>query len=94
MRREDLPEHRVRAPEQTRVDREACLLIATEILRAVIRPPECQAPVALQAMPAQVGGLEPFAGHRLHGISEYPLYLPDLYEHVVLTRRLPWLLDS
>ena len=32
---------------------------------AVIHPPECQAPVTFEAVPAQLGGLEWFAAHGL-----------------------------
>src|SRR6266850_947347 len=48
---------------------------------AVIHPPECQASVTIEAVPAQLGNLEPFAGHGLHGISEDRLHLSDFYEH-------------
>src|ERR1041385_7723205 len=33
---------------------------------AVIHLSECQAPVTIEAMPAQIDGLKAFAGHRLH----------------------------
>jgi hypothetical protein len=45
---------------------------------AVLNPPECQASVALEAVPPQVGDLESFAGHGLHGIPEDCLYMSDL----------------
>src|ERR1700680_4869630 len=36
----------------------------------VLHPPECQASVTIEAVPAQLGGLESFAAHGLHGIPE------------------------
>jgi len=49
---------------------------------AVIHTPECQASVTIQAVPAQVGGLESFAANGLHGIPEDCLHVSDFYEHV------------
>ena len=48
---------------------------------AVINPPECQAPVAIEAVPAQIGDLESFAAHGLHGIPEDRLYVSDFHRH-------------
>lgn len=48
---------------------------------AVIQPPECQAPVTLDAVPAQPGGLERFAAHGFHGIPEDGFHLSDFYRH-------------
>src|SRR5229473_5334801 len=48
---------------------------------AVIHPPECQASVTLEAVPAQLGDLESFAAHGLHGIPEDRLHMSDFYEH-------------
>ena len=48
---------------------------------AVIDSPECQASIALNAMPAQVGDLKSFAAHGLHGIPEDRLDMSDFYEH-------------
>src|SRR2546428_3966381 len=45
-------------------------------------PPECQASVTLEAVPAQVGFLESFAAHGLHRIPEDRLYLSDFYRHI------------
>src|SRR5712692_9454801 len=48
---------------------------------AVIHPPECQASVTIEAVPAQVGFLESFAAHGLHGIPEDCLHMSDFYRH-------------
>src|SRR5450432_494331 len=48
---------------------------------AVINPPECQASVTIEAVPAQVGLLESFANHGLHGIPEDRLHTSDFYKH-------------
>src|SRR5713226_4032469 len=48
---------------------------------AVINPPECQASVTIEAVPAQVGGFESFAAHGLHGIPEDRLHMSNFYEH-------------
>src|SRR5450432_3937695 len=48
---------------------------------AVINPPECQASVTIEAVPAQVGLLESFANHGLHGIPEDRLHMSDFYKH-------------
>ena len=48
---------------------------------AVLEPPEGQAPVTFEAVPAQFGVLEPFAAHGLHGIAEDRLHLSDFYQH-------------
>jgi hypothetical protein len=50
---------------------------------AVIYAPKGQAPVAIEAVPAKLGGLEPFAPHGLYGIPEDRLYLPDFDEHPI-----------
>jgi hypothetical protein len=42
---------------------------------------ECQASVTIEAVPAQVGFLESFAAHGLHGIPEDRLHMSDFYEH-------------
>jgi len=49
---------------------------------AVVDLSECQASVPLDAVPPQLGGLEPFAAHRLHGIAEERFYMSDFDEHV------------
>src|SRR5438128_533393 len=54
-------------------------------LAAVINPPECQASVTIEAVPAQIGDLQSFAAHGLHGIAEDGLYLSDFHAH-----RLHW----
>ena len=51
-------------------------------LAAVINPPECQAPVAIEAVPAQLGDVKSFARHGLHGIPEDRFYVSDFYKHV------------
>src|SRR5882762_7193183 len=48
---------------------------------AVINPPECQASVTIEAVPAQVGFLKSFATHGLHGIAEDRLHMSDFYKH-------------
>jgi hypothetical protein len=47
----------------------------------IIDPPECQASVTIDAVPAQIGDLEWFAAHGLHGISEDRFHTSDFYEH-------------
>src|SRR5215472_1096186 len=54
---------------------------------AVVYPPEREAAVTLDAVPAQLGGLKPFAAHGLHGIAEDCLHLSDFYPHA----RSEWL---
>jgi hypothetical protein len=54
---------------------------------AVINPPECQASVTLEAVPAEPSGFESFSGHRLHGIPENRLYMSDFYGHARLSDR-------
>ena len=49
---------------------------------AVINPPERQASVAIEAVPAKVGDLPLFAAHGLHGIPEQRLYMSDCDRHV------------
>src|SRR6266852_7737642 len=49
---------------------------------AVIHSPECQASVTIEAVPAQVGFLELFAAHGLHGIPEDRLHMSDFHEHL------------
>jgi hypothetical protein len=51
---------------------------------AIIFSSEGHAPVTLDAMPTQVGGLQPLARHGLHGIAEDRLYVSDFYEHASL----------
>jgi hypothetical protein len=51
-------------------------------LAAIIHLAECQASVALEAVPAQIGFLESFAAHGLHGIPEDRFHISDFYEHV------------
>jgi hypothetical protein len=46
---------------------------------SVVNSPKCQASITIEAIPAQVGGFEPFTGHGLHGVPEECLY--DLYRH-------------
>jgi hypothetical protein len=48
---------------------------------AVIDPAECQAPVAIEAVQAEVREVESFPSHRLHGIAIDSLYISDLYWH-------------
>src|SRR6267142_6311929 len=48
---------------------------------AVVKPPECKTPVTLEAVPSQLGDLESFAAHGLHGIPEDRLYMSDFYRH-------------
>ena len=50
-------------------------------LAAVIHPPKRQASVTLQAVPAQVGDLQSFPSHRLHGIPEDRLHTSDFNKH-------------
>jgi hypothetical protein len=47
----------------------------------VIHPPECEASVAIDPVPPQVGDLESFAPHGLHGIPENCLHLSDFCQH-------------
>jgi hypothetical protein len=56
----------------------------------IIHPPKCQAPVTLEAVPAQVGDLESLAAHGLHGIPEDRLYLSDFYQHARCICRPIW----
>ena len=49
---------------------------------AVISPTECQAPVAVETVPAQLGDLEKFAAHGLHWIPEERFYFTNLDRHV------------
>jgi hypothetical protein len=46
---------------------------------AVLHSPERQAPVPLETVPAQHGGLQPLAAHGLHGISVDRLYVSDFH---------------
>jgi hypothetical protein len=46
-----------------------------------IHAPEGQAAVTIEAVPAQIGGLDAFATHGLHGIPEDRLHMSDFYEH-------------
>src|SRR6185369_6094108 len=48
---------------------------------AVIQAAEGQAPIAIEAVPAEPGGLEPFPAHGLHGKPEDRLHVSDFYEH-------------
>lgn len=48
----------------------------------VIKPPKCEPPVAIQAVPAQLGNLEWFPPHGLNGIPENCLYMSDFYWHL------------
>src|SRR5262249_16880423 len=48
---------------------------------AVFRPPQCQASIAIDPMPAEVSGIQPFARHRLHRVAEECLDPSDL-DHV------------
>ena len=49
---------------------------------AIVSPTEGQAPVAVEAVPAQVRDLEKFAAHGLHWVPEERLYFTDLDRHV------------
>src|SRR5712692_5621448 len=49
---------------------------------AVVSPTECQAPVAVETVPAQLGDLEKFAAHGLHWIPEERFYFTNLDRHV------------
>src|SRR6266571_7142732 len=49
---------------------------------AVVSPTECQPPVAVQTVPAQIRDLETFAAHGLHGIPEERFYFTNLDRHV------------
>jgi len=49
---------------------------------AVFHAPQGQAPVAIEAVPAQIGGVEAFAAHRFHGIPEDRFHLSDFHAHV------------
>jgi hypothetical protein len=51
----------------------------------VIHPPQGKTPVTVEAVPPDLGDLEPFAAHGLHGIPEDGLYVSD--EHARLTPR-------
>jgi CRISPR/Cas system type I-B associated protein Csh2 (Cas7 group RAMP superfamily) len=44
---------------------------------AVINPPECQVSVTIEAVPAQVGFLESFAAHGLHGYRKIASTCPS-----------------
>src|SRR6185436_14898675 len=50
----------------------------------IVSPTECQAPITVKAVPAQVDDLESFAAHGLHRVSKERLYLTDLDSHVLL----------
>jgi len=50
-------------------------------LAAVVKPTECQASIALNAVPAQARDVEGFAAHGLDGITEDRLDLSDFCEH-------------
>lgn len=49
---------------------------------AVVSPTECQAPVAVETVPAQLGDLERFPAHGLHWIPEERFYFTNLDRHV------------
>jgi hypothetical protein len=51
----------------------------------VINPPERKTPVTFEAVPPQLGALESFAAHGLHGIPEDGLYMSDRYAHARFT---------
>ena len=44
-------------------------------------PPECKAPIAVEAVPAQIGRFKSPAGHGFHWIPEDRFYLSDLDGH-------------
>ena len=48
---------------------------------AIVNPPECQASVTIQAVPAQMGDIDPCAAHGLHGIPEDRFHMSDFDEH-------------
>src|SRR5262245_2957729 len=50
-------------------------------LVALLRATECEAPVTIEAVPAQCGDVELFAAYGFHGIPEDRLYASELYEH-------------
>jgi hypothetical protein len=47
----------------------------------VIDSPQCQPPVPIDPVPAQLGDLQSVAPHRLHGIPEERLNVSDFYRH-------------
>lgn len=47
----------------------------------MIYPPECQASVTVEAVPAQVGDFESFASHGLHWMQKDGLHMSDFYRH-------------
>jgi hypothetical protein len=49
---------------------------------AIVNPAEGQAPVAIKTVPTQVGNLEKFTAHGLHGVPEERLYFTNLDRHV------------
>jgi hypothetical protein len=49
---------------------------------AIADPTKGQAPIAFKTVPAEVGDLERFAAHGLHGVPEERRYLADLDGHV------------
>ena len=49
---------------------------------AIVSPTKGKAPVAVKAVPAQIGRLERFAAHGLHWVSDERLYFTNLDRHV------------
>jgi hypothetical protein len=48
---------------------------------AVTNPAECQVPVTIESVPAQISELEPFASYGLYGIPEDRFHVSDFYPH-------------
>ncbi|HVQ14549.1 MAG TPA: hypothetical protein VMS40_13200 [Vicinamibacterales bacterium] len=49
---------------------------------AIVSPTESQAPVAIKAVPAEIGDLQRFAAHGLYGVPEERLNFTDLGSHL------------
>src|SRR5262245_41942458 len=65
--------------EQQQVGQRACAQPGKVV--ALLGATECEAPVTIEAVPAQRGDVESFAAHRFDGIPEDRLYASELCEH-------------
>jgi hypothetical protein len=48
---------------------------------SIIHPPEREASVTIEAVPSEIGDIESFAGHGLHGIPEQRPHMSNFYQH-------------
>jgi hypothetical protein len=56
---------------------------------AIVSPTKGKAPVAVKAVPAQIGDLERFAAHRLYWVPDERLYFTNLDRHLDVVRTNP-----